>query len=64
MRVKNMIDLANQIPLVMAPAAFFAAIILFSVIAVAYRVLQPATKAMLFSVMLALSGYVLVMLAA
>jgi uncharacterized membrane protein len=59
-----MIDLANQIPLIMAPAAFFAAIILFSVIAVAYRVLQPATKAMLFSVMLALSGYVLVMLVA
>jgi uncharacterized membrane protein len=59
-----MIDLANQIPLIMAPAAFFAAIILFSAIAVAYRVLQPATKAMVFSVMLALSGYVLVMLAA
>jgi uncharacterized membrane protein len=64
MRVKNMIDLANQIPLVMAPAAFIAAVILFSVIAVAYRVLQPATKAMVLSVMLALSGYVLVMLVA
>ncbi len=56
-----MIDLANQIPLVMAPAAFFAAITVFSVIAVAYRVLQPATKAMVFSVMLALSGAALVM---
>ncbi len=59
-----MIDLANQIPLVMGPAAFFAAVILFSVIALAYRVLQPATKAMVLSVMLALSGYVLVMLVA
>ena len=59
-----MIELANQIPLVMAPAAFFAAITVCSVIAVAYRVLQPATKAMVFSVMLALSGYVLVMLVA
>jgi hypothetical protein len=48
----------------MAPAAFFAAIILFSVIAVAHRVLQPATKAMVLSVMLALSGAALVMLAA
>jgi hypothetical protein len=56
-----MIDLANQIPFIMAPAAFFAAITLFSVIAVAHRVLQPATKAMVFSVMLALSGAALVM---
>ena len=59
-----MMDLANQIPLVMAPAALIAAIALFSVIAVANRVLQPATKAMVLSVMLALSGYALVMLAA
>ena len=59
-----MINLANQIPLVMAPAAFFAAVILISMIAIAYHVLQPATKAMVLSVMLALSGYVLVMLVA
>ena len=56
-----MIDLANQIPLIMAPAALFAGIILFSAIAVGCRVLQPATKAMLLSVMLALSGAALVM---
>jgi hypothetical protein len=59
-----MIDLANQIPLIMAPAALLAGMVLFSTIIAAFRVLQPATKAMLLTVMLALSGAALVMFVA
>ena len=59
-----MVSLANQIPLVMAPAAFCASIILFSIIVLAYRALQPATKAMICSVMLAMCGYALIMVVA
>ena len=59
-----MVSLANQIPLVMAPAAFCASIILFSIIVTGFRILAPATKTMIFSVMLALSGYALIMLVA
>jgi hypothetical protein len=57
-----MVSLVNQIPLVMAPAALCASIILFSIIVLTYRALQPATKAMVYSVMLALSGYALIIM--
>jgi hypothetical protein len=56
--------LSNQIPFVMAPAALIALIMLFSIVATGFRILAPATKTMLFSVMLALSGYALIMLVA
>jgi len=56
--------LSNQIPFVMAPAAIIASIILISIVATFFRVLAPATRTMVYSVMLALSGYALVMLVA
>ncbi len=59
-----MVTLSNQIPFVMAPAVLIASIILFSIITTGLRILAPATKAMIFSVMLALSGYALIMLGA
>lgn len=56
--------LSNQIPFVMAPAAIIAAIILISIVATFFRVLAPATRAMIYSVMLALSGYAVMMVVA
>ena len=58
-----MIDLANQIPFIMAPAAIIAATMLFSIIALLFRALSPATQALVFCVILGLSGYGLIMLA-
>lgn len=57
-----MIGLFNQIPFVMAPAAIIASILVFSIVATFYRVMAPATRTMVYSVMLALSGYALIML--
>ena len=59
-----MVMLSNQIPFVMAPAAIIASIILISIVATFFRVLAPATRTMVYTVMLALSGYALVMLVA
>ena len=59
-----MVMLSNQIPFVMAPAAIIASIILISIVAAFFRVLAPATRTMVYTVMLALSGYALVMLVA
>jgi uncharacterized membrane protein len=59
-----MVMLSNQIPFVMAPAAIIAAIILISIVATFFRVLAPATRAMIYSVMLALSGYAVMMVVA
>jgi hypothetical protein len=59
-----MVMLSNQIPFVMAPAAIIASILLISIVATFFRVLAPATRAMIYSVMLALSGYALIMVAA
>ncbi|MBW2409944.1 MAG: hypothetical protein JRF72_09125 [Deltaproteobacteria bacterium] len=56
--------LFNQIPFVMAPAAIIASIVVFSIVATFYRVMAPATRAMIYCVMLALSGYALMMLTA
>ena len=56
--------LSNQIPFVMAPAAIIASILVFSIVATFYRVITPGTRAMVYSVMLALSGYALMMLSA
>ena len=59
-----MVMLSNQIPFVMAPAAIIASIILISIVATFFRVLAPATRTMVYSVMLGLSGYVVIMLVA
>ncbi len=59
-----MLTLSNQIPLVMAPAALIASILVFSIVATFYRVMAPATRKMTYCVMLALSGYALMMLTA
>ena len=59
-----MLMLSNQIPFVMAPAAIIASILVFSMVVTFFRVLAPATRTMVYSVMLALSGYALMMLAA
>jgi len=56
--------LSNQIPFVMAPAAIIASIILISIVATFFRALAPATRTMVYSVMLALSGYAMIMLVA
>ena len=59
-----MLILFNQIPFVMAPAAIIASILVFSIVVTFYRVMAPATRVMAYCVMLALSGYVLMMLTA
>ena len=56
--------LSNQIPFVMAPAAIIASIFVFSMVATFYRGMAPATRAMVYGVMLALSGYAMMMLMA
>jgi hypothetical protein len=56
--------LSNQIPFVMAPAAIIACLILISIVTMFFRVLSPATRAMIYSVLLALSGYAVMMVAA
>jgi hypothetical protein len=59
-----MFMLSNQIPFVMAPAAIIASLLIFSIAVTFYRVMAPATRTMIYSVMLALSGYALLMLVA
>ena len=59
-----MLMLSNQIPFVMAPAAIIASILVFSIVAMFYRVMAPASRVMTYCVILALSGYALMMLAA
>ncbi len=59
-----MLMLFNQIPFVMAPAAIIATMLVFSIVATFYRVMAPATRTMTYCVMLALSGYALMMLTA
>jgi hypothetical protein len=56
--------LSNQIPFVMAPAAIIASILLISMVATFFRVLGPAARAMIYSVMLALSAYAVMVVAA
>lgn len=59
-----MLMLSNQIPYVMAPAVIIASILVFSIVATFFRIMAPATRAMVYSVMLALSGFALIMLVA
>ena len=59
-----MVMLSDQIPFVMAPAAIIASILLISIVVTFFRVLAPATRAMVYSVILALSGYAVMMVAA
>ena len=53
--MQTLIWLANDIPYIMAPAAFVAAMVGISAIAAAIRLTQQASKVMMVGVMIALT---------
>jgi drug/metabolite transporter (DMT)-like permease len=59
--MQNLLEIADKIPLVMAPAIVILATIVISVLTVLIRLLEPASKAMLIAVMLAMSGWAFMM---
>ena len=56
-----LLEIADKIPWVMAPAAVIFATIVISVVIAFIRLLQPASKAMLIALMLAMSGWAVMM---
>ena len=59
--MQYLLDIADKIPWVMAPAMVIAATIIISVLIVLIRLLEPASKAMIVAVMLAMSGWAVMM---
>ena len=55
------LEIADKIPWVMAPAIVIIATIVISVLIVLIRLLGPASKAMLVAMMLAMSGWAVMM---
>ncbi len=55
------LEIADKIPWVMAPAIVIFATIVISVLIVLIRLLEPASKAMIVAVMLAMSGWAVMM---
>ena len=55
------LEIADKIPWVMAPAAVIFATIVISVVIAFIRLLQPASKAMLIALVLAMSGWAVMM---
>ncbi|MCK4987413.1 MAG: hypothetical protein KAS40_17900, partial [Desulfobacterales bacterium] len=56
-----LLEMADKIPLVMAPAIVIAATIVISVLIVLRRLLEPASKAMIGAVMLAMGAWAVMM---
>ena len=59
--MQYLLEIADKIPLVMAPAIVILATIVISVLIILIRLLEPASKAMLVAVMLAMSGWAFMM---
>jgi hypothetical protein len=59
--MQHLLEIADKIPWVMAPAIVIFATIVISVSIVSVKLLQPASKAMIVAVMLAMSAWVVMM---
>jgi hypothetical protein len=59
--MQHLLEIADEIPWVMAPALVIVATIVISVSFSLRRMLQPASKAMIVAVMLAMSAWVIMM---
>ena len=57
----HLLDIADKIPWVMAPAIVIFATILISVLIIFIRLLEPAIKAMIVAMMLAMSAWAVMM---
>ena len=59
--MQHLLEIADKIPWIMAPALVIFATIVISVSIVSAKLLQPASKAMIVAVMLAMSAWVVMM---
>jgi hypothetical protein len=59
--MQHLLEIADKIPWVIAPALVIVATILISVLFALRGLLQPASKAMIVAVMLAMSAWVVMM---
>jgi hypothetical protein len=59
--MQHLLEVADKIPWVMAPALVIVATIVISVLFTLRGLLQPASKAMIVAVMLAMSAWVVMM---
>jgi hypothetical protein len=59
--MQHFLEIADKIPWVMAPAIVIFVTILISVSIVTLKLLQPASKAMIVAVMLAMSAWAVMM---
>jgi hypothetical protein len=59
--MQHLLEIADKIPWVMAPAIVIFATIVISVLIVFIRLLEPALKAMIVAMMLAMSGWAVMM---
>jgi hypothetical protein len=59
--MQHLLEIADKIPWIMAPAMVIAATIIISVLIVLIRLLEPASKAMIVAVMLAMSAWAVMM---
>jgi hypothetical protein len=59
--MQHLLEIADKIPWVMAPAVVIAATIIISVLVVLIRLLESASKAMIVAMTLAMSGWALMM---
>jgi hypothetical protein len=55
--MQHLLELEDKIPLIMALATVIAATIIISVSTLFFRIIQPASKAMIVAVLLAMSGW-------
>ncbi len=59
--MQHLLEIADKIPWVMAPAIVIFATIVISVLIVFIRLLEPALKAIIVAMMLAMSGWAVMM---
>jgi hypothetical protein len=59
--MQHLLEIADKIPWIMAPAIVIFATIVISISIITLRLLQPASKAMVVAVMLAMSAWVVMM---
>ena len=59
--MQHLLEIADKIPWVMAPAVVIAATIVISVLIVLRRLLEPASKALIVAMTLAISGWAVMM---
>jgi hypothetical protein len=59
--MQHLLEIADKIPWLMAPAMVIAAAIIISALVVLIRLLEPASKAVIVAMTLAMSGWALMM---